>query len=295
MANPWKSIALGVGGAIAAIGVWSAIEPHLLNVEREIARIPNLPPAWEGQQLGFVTDMQIGMWLGNSGTARRAIATLIEARPAAAFLGGDFVYHARPNPRAEIERAVAIVRPLVEANIPTYAVLGNHDYGMSDRDVVPDVELANALTEALEAAGVEVLSNEAEIMGNRAAPLYVVAVDSHWANRDNVERALANVPERSPRVALIHNPDSFVQFPAGTAPLAVAGHTHGGQFRIPGSPQWSWLGFTQQDDVRADGWAKGYGNPGNHLYVNVGIGMSILPLRLFCPPEVTLFQLEADS
>jgi predicted MPP superfamily phosphohydrolase len=62
---------------------------------------------------------------------------------------------------------------------------------------------------------------------------------------------------------------------------------------VPGLPQWSWLRFTQHDKVYADGWAKGFGKPGNQLYVNPGIGMSIAPIRLFCPPELTFFTLQA--
>jgi predicted MPP superfamily phosphohydrolase len=46
--------------------------------------------------------------------------------------------------------------------------------------------------------------------------------------------------------------------------------------------------------VYADGWARGYGEPSNQLYVNVGIGMSFAPIRLFCPPELTFFTLEAQ-
>ena len=41
------------------------------------------------------------------------------------------------------------------------------------------------------------------------------------------------------------------------------------------------------DKVHADGWAENYGASGNKLYVNVGIGMSIAPIRLFCTPELT--------
>lgn len=113
-----------------------------------------------------------------------------------------------------------------------------------------------------------------------------------WANRDDVNQALSNLPDSSPRITMMHNPDTFEQFPPNSAPLAVAGHTHGGQVRLPASPQWSWLRFTQKDKVYADGWAKGYGEPSNRLYVNPGIGMSMAPIRLFCPPQLTFFTLE---
>ena len=290
-----KYIVLGLTGVVSLLAIWSFIEPHaVLETETETAEIPDLPTSWQGKQIGQISDFQVGLWGDNVGMARRSVDRLIEANPAVALISGDFIYHATPNPEPEIETAVDIVRPLVEAGIPTYAVLGNHDYNMSSKTATPDVELANRLETALESAGIQVLDNEAvELQGSDSnEPLYLVGVDSLWANRDDVQEALNDLPDGSPRVALMHNPDTFEQFPTNTAPLAVAGHTHGGQVRVPFSPQWSWLRFTQKDKVYADGWARGYGEPSNNLYVNVGIGMSIAPIRLFCPPEVTLFTLE---
>lgn len=289
-----KYAATGIVSAIALLAIWGLIEPKFLNTEEEIAEIPNLPASWEGQQIGQLSDFQIGLWGDNSGTARRSVEQMIAANPAAVLISGDFIYHAKPEPQQEIEKAVGIVAPLVEAGIPTYAALGNHDYGMSGKDAEPDVQLADDLASALEAAGVVVLRNESTAMqiADSEEPLYLAVADSLWADRDDVSAALADIPEGSPRVAMVHNPDSFELFPANTAPLAVSGHTHGGQIRVPNSPQWSWLRFTQKDNVYADGWARGYGEAGNNLYVNVGIGMSIVPIRIFCPPEKTLFTLK---
>lgn len=289
-----KYTAAGLAGVLTLLTVWGLIEPRFLNTEEETAQIPNLPASWEGKQIGQISDFQVGLWGDNSGTARRSVEQLIEANPAAVLISGDFIYHAKPDPTKEIETAVSIVKPLVEAGIPTYAVLGNHDYGMSGKKAEPDESLASDLETALEAAGIIVLANESVAMQipDSSDPLYLVAVGSLWADNDDASAALASVPEGSPRVAMMHNPDSFELFSANTAPLAVAGHTHGGQMRLPNSPQWSWLRFTQGDKVYADGWAKGYGAEGNNLYVNAGIGMSIVPIRIFCPPEMTLFTLE---
>ena len=294
MIKKLKYPATGLASVIALLAIWGFIEPYFLNTEKEVARIPNLPTSWEGKQIGQLSDFQVGLWGSNTGTARRSVRQMIEANPAAVLVSGDFIYHAEPNPDEEIETAVSIVRPLVEAGIPTYAVLGNHDYGMSSKKANPDEQLANNLESELEAAGIEVLQNESVAMQlpESNEPLYLVAAGSLWAGHDNAKAALSDVPEGSPRVALMHNPDSFELFPANSAPLAVSGHTHGGQVRLPNSPQWSWLRFTQKDKVYADGWAKGYGQEGNNLYVNVGIGMSIMPMRVFCPPEMTLFTLE---
>lgn len=290
-----KYIVFSIISMMALLVIWSFIEPYILNTETETANIPNLPATWQDQQIAHITDFQLGLWGDNRETARRSVAKIIEAQPAVALIGGDFLYHPGANIEPEIDTAVDIVRPLVEAGIPTYAVLGNHDYGMSSRTASPRTEEAERLETALESAGIEVLENESVQLAlpNSNEPLYLVGVGSLWANRDNVEQALSNVPENSPRITLMHNPDTFEKFPPNSAPLGVAGHTHGGQVRVPGTPQWSWLKFTQKDKVYADGWAKGYGEPGNQLYVNPGIGMSYAPIRLFCPPELTFFTLQS--
>ncbi len=289
-----KYTALGLVGAIATLAIWSFIEPHILNTETEVASIPNLPKSWQGQQIAQISDFQLGLWGDNRDTVRRSVSKIVETKPAVVLISGDFIYHSTPNPEPEIETAVNLVRPLVEAGIPTYAVLGNHDYGMSEKSAPPKTELANNLKTALESAGIDVLENEAVKLQlpDSNEILYLVGVGSLWANRDNVQQALENVPDNSPRIVMMHNPDSFELLPPKSAPLTVAGHTHGGQVRVPNTPQWSWLRFVEPDQVYADGWAKGYGKPGNKLYVNPGIGMSIAPIRLFCPPELTFFNLQ---
>ena len=295
IAKTFKHVIFGLLGTVALLTIWGLIEPRFLNIENEVATIPNLPPDWEGKKIGQVSDFQIGMWLGNTSTARQSVRKLIAAQPAAVLISGDFIYQAEPKPKPDIEAAVEVVRPLVEAGIPTYAVPGNHDYGMSSKTAKPDTKLETELETALKEAGVVMLENESVAMTlpDSSEPLYLAAVNSRWANKDNVSAALQGIPEDAPRIALMHNPDTYEMFPANTAPLAVAGHTHGGQIRLPNSPQWSWLKFTQKDKVFADGWAKGYGEPGNNLYINVGIGMSIVPLRIFCPPELTIFTLKS--
>lgn len=284
---------------ILALGiVWGLSEPYFIDEQQETAVIPNLPPAWEGQEIDVVSDFQIGMWMDNTNTMRRSVARMIEERPAAVMIVGDFIYHSLPNPSEEIGKAIDIVRPLVEAGIPTYAVLGNHDYAMKSKNGDPDVALANQLERELEAIGIPVLQNEAATLSlpqEDAEPLYIIGIGADWPDRDRPQIALADVPEEAPRIVMMHNPNSFPQMPANSAPLAVAGHTHGGQIRLPFTPEWSWLTFAKEDAVHADGWIPAYGKEGNSLYVNRGIGFSTVPLRINCPPEVTIFTLNASE
>ncbi|HEV2131828.1 MAG TPA: metallophosphoesterase, partial [Longimicrobiaceae bacterium] len=264
-----------------------------LDTEEVVAPIPDLPQEWEGQVIAAVADFQIGMWWANRGMMERALEEIIERRPAAVLLVGDFIYHPGAKLPELVQEVVELHRPLAAARIPAFAVLGNHDWALNVRHGTINPEAARQVSEALAGLGIEVLNNRAATLQRAAGgrPLYLVGIGSEWANDDQVSAALQGVPAGAPRVVFMHNPDTFAEIPAGAAPLGVAAHTHGGQIRVPGMPKWSWMALLQNDRVHADGWIDGYGAPGNRLYVNRGIGFSTLPMRLFCPPEVTFFTL----
>lgn len=317
----WLKYGLSLAGAIIALLlIWGvAIEPRWLEVREVEAGIPNLPQAWEGKRIALFADLQVGMWLGNTDAVRNVVERVIAARPAAVLIAGDFVYNPTDDEKEETEReefrevdeeinrAVALVRPLVEAGIPTYAVLGNHDYGMMTRKYAKNEYLARRLSEQLFAAGVRVLDNTAAQIAspaggdtasesrNPSEALYVVGIGSRWAHNDRVGVALARVPDTAARVALMHNPGSFSEFPPQTAPLALAGHTHGGQIRLPFLQRWSWLSLVQNNEIYADGWIADFGHAGNHLYVNRGIGFSSFPVRVNCRPELTFITLRRET
>lgn len=321
----WKYIKRGafvLAGALLLLLIWGAvIEPRLVDFKEESATIPHLPQDWEGKRVALIADMQIGMWFGNEGTVTKIVNRIIKERPAAVLLAGDFVYHPTDddspgdvekedssNFMSEVNNAVALLRPLTEAGIPSYAVLGNHDYGMGYPDSVKNQRLADAVTQTLEAAGIRVIKNAAvplELANQTAAPdssttainakLYLVGIGSVYANNADTKIALSQVPENAPRIIFMHNPDAFAEFPGGTAPLAVAGHTHGGQIRVPFTDDWSWMALASKEEVHADGWIDNYGQAGNRLYVNRGIGFSSFPIRINCRPELTVFTLRGGN
>ena len=317
----WLRVALlTVFALVFLLLVWGVgIEPRLIFEEREVAEIPGLPEAWQEQQVALIADLQVGMWLANTDTIRRLVAQLVELRPAAVLIAGDFIYHPLENEPQdvrdefepeefkaetveEVRKVTELLRPLAAAGIPTYAVLGNHDYGIKTDAVAPVPALADRVKRGLEDAGIHVLRNEAIVLpepgskpgdnaGGTAPRLHLVGIGSHMAQRDNAAAAFAGVPDGAPRLVFMHNPATFEKLPSGTAPLALAGHTHGGQFRIPFLPQWSIWSFMRQKELHMDGWVPNYGAAGNRLYVNRGIGFSAFPVRINCPPELTLFTL----
>lgn len=278
-----------LGGLLVAALVWGvAIEPRLIDRQELDVDLPRLPRSWDGAEVAFLSDFQVGLVLDNAGTIRRMVAQVVDERPDLVLLGGDFVYSDSPEIAVQVAEVVELFRPLTEAGLTTYAVLGNHDV---------EQDAGGLLQRELAATGIRVLSNEAVALpapgGAAEPPLHLVGIAPHRPGRDRPAEAVGAVPEEAARLVLMHNPDSFPALPEGTAPLALAGHTHGGQVRVPFTPEWSYLALTQGGEVTADGWIDGYGEPGNQLYVNRGVGMSVVPIRLFCPPELTVFTLHA--
>jgi predicted MPP superfamily phosphohydrolase len=317
-----------VGAALAAVA-WSVlVEPRRLDVREERATVPRLPRAWWGGRVALLADIHAGARFGGASvaTTRRAVRRIVAQRPALALIAGDLVYEALLAPRDAIPGAVDLVRPLPAAGIPTYAVLGNHDHALETaRSRRARRGVAETLARALTAAGIVVLENEAVALpaptvratahqhpagraqpdapaahrreaGGSAAesPLYLAGVGDHMSGADRPREAVARVAVGAPRLVLMHDPASFPGLPAGSAPLALAGHTHGGQLRVPGLPA---LTIARLPPLRrtwpdyCDGWIEGYGQPGNHLYVNRGIGFSYVPARFGCTPELTVFTL----
>jgi predicted MPP superfamily phosphohydrolase len=293
--------ALAALGALAALLLaWGLVEPYFIVTEEEEAEIPGLPAAWEGERIGLISDWQIGMWLDNTYTVRRSVELMVEERPAAVLIAGDFVYGASDEPDEDLAKVEEFVRPLSEAGIPTYAVLGNHDYRMAWSDSPPNPGAAETMRATLEEAGVRVLKNESVELpsprgGSGVEPLNLVGVGARWPDEDRPHRAFSGFSDDAPRLAMMHNPYSFSQFPAYSAPLAVAGHTHGGQVGIPFTPEWSYLASLKEGEAAVAGWIDDLGEQGNRLYVSRGIGFGLVPIRINRPPEATLFTLRSSG
>lgn len=279
-----------IGGLLLT---WGLVEPYVLEENTYEVTLPNLPDGWRDQQVAVIADFQVGMWLDNTATIERAVARLVDNQPAVVLIAGDFIYHAGAG-EGQIAEVVALSEPLVDSGIPTFAVLGNHDYSLSEEGGDKNQVLADALKAALEEAGIDVLFNESVAIERNGEMLYVVGLGSHYAQNDDAATALADLPTDAPRVVFHHHPDSFRQFSANAAPLAVAGHTHGGQIAIPFTPNWTWLTYMRGDDFHAEGWIDEVGAPGNRLYINRGIGFSLVPIRFSARPEITYFTLRAE-
>ncbi len=152
----------------------------------------------------------------------------------------------------------------------TYAVLGNTDYKQGAVDV----------RHAIERWNVEVLTNEWVRLGDDGPVLS--GLDDIWFGTPDWGAALADIPEGAPVIMVVHNPDEAGRAEYEGVDLLLAGHTHGGQIRLPFWGPVPRLPTTigQEYDQGLFPWGA------MQLYITSGAGESGVRSRLFNPPEV---------
>ena len=165
-----------------------------------------------------------------------------------------------------------------------YAVLGNHD-------VYTGTEL---VAEGLrDIAGIRLLRDEwirFEVGGRALALVGIEDTGEGWTERHcespELEQLASELPADLPSLLLAHRPSYFRQAARLGFSVVLSGHTHGGQIALPLAPNHN------ASRVIAD-WTRGVFEEGESiLYVNRGLGMAGLPLRINCPREIALIQLE---
>ena len=264
---------LGTAGALGAAAVGDAflIEPTAIDVSRHDIVVPGLPPGLEGVRIACLTDVHLDG--GVSPAARAALEVLARERPDVVLLSGDICNH-----QEDLPTLIAWARD-ARGTAATFATLGNweHDAGV-DRATGERV---------YGQAGVELLYNSAGRVSVRGATLSVVGLDDPVRGTPDLPAALSHLPHGDPAVWVLHAPGyvddiARARYPAPAA--MFAGHTHGGQIRLP-----FWTPYTPTGSGRfVAGWYRDTLAP---LYVSRGIGTITLRARFCCPPELPLFTL----
>jgi predicted MPP superfamily phosphohydrolase len=162
----------------------------------------------------------------------------------------------------------------LRARLGVFAVLGNHDFKVD----------AGEITRALRKQRVRVLRNAHYPLRAGSATLWMVGVDDLWWEADDLPAALHGIPAREPKILLCHNPMGIRSAAAHGIDFMISGHTHGGQVRLP--VVGSLRGRSKLGERFVDGWNR---LNGTQIYVSRGIGRSVVPLRLNCPPEIACF------
>ena len=268
----WKKLAyplgaLGVAGASALI-YGSAVESRRIVLERVNLRLPGWPSRLNGHKIGFLADFHFRPGEPTD-VAEQAIALVLDEEPETVVIGGDFVDSWSAD---VIDQVLETLSPLLLMSGNVIAVPGNHDHR-------PFVSPLEAICDSL---NIRLLRNEAW----RHNGITWIGIDSLNAGWNDEERAFAGVSADEAKIVLWHEPDA-VDLLTHSANLMLSGHSHGGQFILPG-------GFTPKHSSNGKKYPKGfYPEAPTPLYVTRGVGTTFLPSRLNCPPEATLLKLSS--
>jgi predicted MPP superfamily phosphohydrolase len=233
-------------------------------VKRNEVRSAALPSLFDGYKILHISDMHVDM---NEAAMQHLIELVDGMQYDLCVLTGDYRGKTFGPFEAALE-GVAKVRARLKE--PIYGVLGNHD----TIQMVP----------AMEAMGIRMLLNECEVIARGDQRIFLAGIDdAHFFRADNIEKAAFPIPEGEFSILLSHTPEVYRQAAHANFNLMLSGHTHGGQICLPGSIPIK-LEAVLPRRMGAGAWQ--YHNMTG--YTSVGAGSSVLPVRLNCPPEITL-------
>ena len=169
----------------------------------------------------------------------------------------------------------------LKAPLGVFAVLGNHDF-WSGREVTEKI------SHGLENIEVQVLRNQAVPVKRKGGLLYMVGVDDYWESSYSLTKALRGIPTDACRILLSPNPDvnADIETMRERIDLVVSGHTHGGQIVLP------FTGALYIPSPFGQKYRSGLVSDNERqTYVSRGLGVFFVPVRINCPPDVSLLTL----
>ena len=199
-------------------------------------------------------------------------------------MGVDLVVITGDLVSSSFQRVREVTDALGQLKPRTLVSFGNHDYNVSPMPYAA-CDLADALEAGLSKHGLEVLRNRALPIERGGDRLWIAGLEDFWSGKFSIDKALAAIPTGEPIIALSHNPDTGPLLAQRGVHWILAGHTHGGQIRLPGMRPL----MLPIDNKR---FASGLFELGeSRMFVSRGVGQRV-PVRFRCPPQVTTFILE---
>jgi len=275
---------------LAAAAFWAyaaLIEPQRLCVRQIDVPLPNLPEALVGLRIAHLSDLHCSCLSNDSTVTSRAIAETLQQAPDLVMITGDLSNGFR------YANCIAERLGELSASYGVYAVLGNHDWNCTLSTYLfgslePDPTVQD-WQQALSTTEIQLLENKNLSLTVRGHTIAIAGVGDPSCGRDNIEATLAGMGPADLKIMLAHSPDAIDLPGADWANLLLAGHTHGGQCRLPG------LGSPWAPVWRLRKRSSGLMRSGQMVvHVSRGIGAG-LEARFLCPPELCMLTLHQGS
>ena len=246
-------------------------------VKQVVFSSPDLPESFDGYRILQLSDIHAGSWKGNAEALRRAVEICNAQHPDLAVFTGDLV-----NSRADEIKEFMPVLSKLRAKDGVFSVLGNHDYAKyvqwdSEADRLANIDTLLARQEQM---GWKMLMNDHQILHRGNDSIALIGVENSgkppFPDRGDLPRAQKGT-EGMFKVLLSHDPTHWRRsvLPDTDIQLMLAGHTHDMQINL--------FGFSFSQFMYLEG-QRG-------LYVNIGLGYVLFPMRLGAWPEITVITL----
>lgn len=271
---------------VMTYGAWIGREkPQVKIVEITFG---NLPESFDGYRLVHISDIHARSYAARRESLQRAVDMINGLKPDLITFTGDLI----SLDATELDPVNEILRKL-KSEDGIMSVVGNHDYGIyaDPSDKSSSRRILSEVIEEEERMGWNVLMDDNRIIKRGQDSIAVIGVQNtspsrYFPSKGNITKASAGT-EGMFRILLTHDPMHWEREVVGKEyPLTLSGHTHAMQFSILGwSP--SSLIFKEYRGL--------YTKDEQHLYVNIGLGETILPFRIGTRPEITLITLKKQS
>lgn len=270
-----------LAAALAMVAIWSTscglLDTFRLETAEYVCESADLPPAFDGLRVAFVSDIHRGPYVPESRVGH--VVDRVNALEAdLILLGGDYVYMGT---KYEASSFTQLAR--LDAPLGVFAILGNHDYGRPD-SASPGPDKA---IQAAAQAGIPLLRNRGvwiELQGQR---IRLGGVADYKASTSDFGPALEGTEQSDFVLLLSHHPDLSEELPEDAVDLVLSGHTHGGQVTILG--RWALHVPSDYGDKYRSGIAK---NDVTTVIVSNGLATSSpLPIRLYAPAQIVVITL----
>lgn len=265
----WLTAPLIVRPGLKLLGLYGRArrEADHVIVRENVVTSPHLPAAFDGFTILHISDLHVDL---SEQALKHLISFVGNLSYDICVLTGDY----RGKTFGPYQRAIDGVGELrAKLRDPIFGVLGNHD--------------TIRLTPALEAMGIRMMFNEVETITRGEDTIYLAGVDDpHFYLADDIPKVAAEIPRDAFSILLSHTPETYKEAAEHGFDFMLSGHTHGGQLCLPGGYAIK-LEAVLPRHMGNGAWR--YENLAG--YTSVGVGTSLLPVRLNCPPEVTLHRL----
>lgn len=234
----------------------------------------NLPTSFHGFKVVQFSDLHYLTSI-NEKELKNIVSKINELRPDLVVFTGDLIDYKKTPTDEDIKILVKYLNK-IEATTGLYTIKGNHDY------------INDNFEKVFNQTKFKIIDNSYELIYyNGNTPIMLTGIGSVIENDYDIDKAFSyNKEDNLYTISLLHEPDIIDSIISKyNVNLALAGHSHNGQIRLPG------IGALLSVENGKKYQNEKYIINNTELYVSGGLGTSIYQFRLFNHPSINLFRL----